>query len=125
MRTVLLAFLMLAAEEFPALFNLGYSYFREQRFAEAAPLLRRAAEASPNDFNAHYLLGVTLLKLNQSDDAPASLARSAAYPASNLRLMQVMSIEYSKGRYFGDSRGARQACPRFEKRRPNLYFTSP
>ena len=37
--------------------------------ATADRLLRRASEASRDDFNVHYLLGVTLLKLHRPDDA--------------------------------------------------------
>ena len=112
----------ISPEYFPALFNLGYFYFQQQRFAEAEPLLRRATGAAPDDFNAHYLLGVTLLKLHRSDDALRQWRDALRIQPSNLRLMQVMSVEYSKGRYFGEAAALAKKALDLNSQDPNLYF---
>ena len=95
--------LHLSPDYFPALFNLGYAYSREGKLAEAEPLLRRAAEASPDDFNSHYLLGVMRKKLERRDDALRAWREALRIQPNNLRLMQVMSVEYSSGRYFAEA----------------------
>ena len=65
---------------FPALFDLGYFYYTRQNFANAAPLLKRAAEESATDFNARYVLGVSLSKLGRTEDGATSLARGSPAP---------------------------------------------
>ena len=112
----------ISPEYFPALFNLGYFYFQQQRFIEAEPLLRRASEASRDDFNAHYLLGVTLLKLHRPDDALRAWRDALRIQPTNLRLMQVMSVEYSKGRYFGEAAALAKKALDANSEDPNLYF---
>lgn len=47
----------IAPDYFPALFNLGYLYFKQDKMSDAEPLLRRAAGAAGDNFNAYYLLG--------------------------------------------------------------------
>src|SRR3954454_2180191 len=88
---------------FPALFNLSLMYVRQERFSDAEPLLRRAANASPLEFNAFYLWGTVLAKLGRTDDALRAWREALALQPRNLRLIQVMSIEYSKGRYFAEA----------------------
>jgi tetratricopeptide (TPR) repeat protein len=112
----------LSSRYFPALFNLGYFYFQQQKFAEAEPLLSRAAESSRDDFNAHYLLGVTLLKLQRPEDALRAWRDALRIQPGNLRLMQVMSVEYSKGRYFGEAAALAKKALALKSDDPNLYF---
>src|SRR5688500_6130045 len=54
---------------FPALFNLGLLYHSRKQFSNALPLLEKAAEVSPLDFNTHYLRGACYQGLGRSDDA--------------------------------------------------------
>ena len=88
---------------FPALFNLGLLYSRQQKFAEAEPLLKRSAQTSPGEFNAWYVWGSALSKLGRTDDALRAWREALKLQPRNLRLMQVMSVEYHKGRYFGEA----------------------
>jgi tetratricopeptide (TPR) repeat protein len=107
---------------FPALFNLGYFYFKQQRFAEAEPLLRRATEASHDDFNAWYLRGAALSKLARSEDALRSWREALRIQPRNLRLMQVMSVEYYRGRYFGEAAALARQALELKTDDPNAYF---
>ena len=93
----------LSPDYFPALFNLGYFYFKQDKMSDAEPLLRRAADAAGDNFNAYYLLGAACRSLGRSEDALRAWRSALRIQPDNLRLMQVMSVEYSKGRYFGDA----------------------
>ena len=96
----------ISPEYFPALFNLGLFYSREQRFAEAEPLLKRAAQSSPGEFNAWYMWGSALSESGRTDDALRAWREALKLQPGNLRLMQVMAVEYSKGRYFSRRRNS-------------------
>lgn len=107
---------------FPALFNLGYFYFKQQKFAEAEPLLRRASRASSKDFNAWYVLGATLSKLARPEEALRAWREALSIQPANLRLMQVMSVEYYKGRYFGEAADLAKRALDLKSDDPNSYF---
>jgi len=107
---------------FPALFNLGYFYYTQQKFAEAEPLLRRASQASRTDFNSRYLLGVALVNLGKSENALRAWQEALEIQPRNLRLMQVMSVEYSKGRYFGEAAALAKQALEIKGDDPNIYF---
>ncbi|NWF84052.1 MAG: tetratricopeptide repeat protein [Bryobacteraceae bacterium] len=92
-----------APGHFPSLFNYGFLLFNGQRFQEAEALLARAAKANPKDFNTRFILGSTLLKLLRREDALVQWRAALALQPSNIRLMQVMSVEYTAGRYFNEA----------------------
>ncbi len=114
--------LRISPRYFPALFNLAYLFVQQQRFIEAEPLLETAASASPEDFNTRYLLGTTLLKLGKPDDALRAWREALRLQPTNLRLMQIMSVEYSKGRYFGEAAALAKRALELKSDDPNLYF---
>jgi tetratricopeptide (TPR) repeat protein len=93
----------LSPEYYPALFNLGLFYSRQERFGEAEVLLKRAAQASPGEFSAWYMWGAALSKVGRTDDALRAWREALRLQPRNLRLMQIMSVEYKKGRYFGEA----------------------
>ncbi len=107
---------------FPALFNLGYFYFKQERFADAEPFLRRAGQASRTDFNTRYLLGVSLSKLGRPEDALRAWREALDIQPKNLRLMQVMSVEYYKGRYFAEAADLARRALDVESGNENTYF---
>ncbi len=112
----------LSPNYFPALFNLGYFYLKGDRMRDAEPLLQRATAVTGGDFNAYYLLGVARKNLGRSEDALRAWQAALRLQPGNLRLMQVMSVEYSKGRYFGKAAElAKQALSQKDDD-PNLYF---
>ncbi|MFN9458765.1 MAG: fibronectin type III domain-containing protein, partial [Acidobacteriota bacterium] len=88
---------------FAPAFNLGFYYFNANRLAEAEPLLRRAAQANPADFNTHYILGVVCQRQSRREDALRRWRAALALPPHHLRLMKVMSVEYTEGRYFAEA----------------------
>lgn len=92
-----------APGHFPSLFNYGFLLFNSQRFDEAATLLERAAKANPKDFNSRFLLGSALLKLERREEALAAWRSALALQPNNIRLMQVMAVEYTAGRYFNEA----------------------
>jgi tetratricopeptide (TPR) repeat protein len=112
----------IAPDFFPALFNLGYFYFKQQKFTEAEPFLRRASEVSREDFNAWYLRGATLSKLARPEDALRSWREALRIQPKNLRLMQVMSVEYYRGRYFGEAAELAGRALELKSDDANAYF---
>jgi len=85
---------------FPARFNLGYFHFQQKRFDAAAEHLRAAAELRPDDFNAHYLLGTVELERGRREEALESWRRALEIQPQNSKLIQVMIVEYGRGRYY-------------------------
>ena len=95
--------LQLSPRFFPALFNLGYMYFSIGQPERAEPVLRRAVEISPRDYGARYVLGAALARLKKTDDALLQWRAALEIQPENVRLMQVMAVEYSQGRYFQEA----------------------
>ena len=92
-----------APNHFPSLFNYGFMLYSNQRFQEAEPLLARAAKARPADFNSRFILGSTLVKLDHREDGLVQWRAALALQPANIRLMQIMSVEYTAGRYFNEA----------------------
>ena len=84
---------------FPALFNLGFMKSTQLKDAEAAPLLEQAARANPRDFNTRYILGQSLSRLGRREDALRAWRAALTIQPGNVRLMQIMVVEYEQGRY--------------------------
>jgi tetratricopeptide (TPR) repeat protein len=114
--------LELTPQNFPALFDLGYLYFKRQKFQLAAPVLRLAVQVRPNDFNALYLLGASRSRMGDVDDALRSWQDALRIQPGNVRLMQIMAVEYSKGRYFGEASKLTQHVLTLKPDDPNNYF---
>lgn len=107
---------------FPSLFNLGFTAVRAGQDREAATWLRRAMEANPRDFNSAYLLGTVLAKQNEPDAALRAWRTALALQPANRKLMQVMSVEYSKGRYFADAARMAESALRLAPGELPLYL---
>jgi tetratricopeptide (TPR) repeat protein len=58
--------------------NLADLLVKQNRPADAEPLLRRALELDPNWAKAHFALGKVLLSLDRKDDALAAVQRAVA-----------------------------------------------
>ncbi|MCY4188007.1 MAG: tetratricopeptide repeat protein, partial [Bryobacterales bacterium] len=107
---------------FPALFNLGYMHFSAGRFAQAAPLLERAAAASPNDFNAHYLRGAAAQKLGRGDEALRAWRSALRLKPGHFKLMQVMAVEFGKGRYHREAADIAMRALRLQPEIEDLHY---
>jgi tetratricopeptide (TPR) repeat protein len=114
--------LELEADYYPALFNLAYLYFSRQNFAGAEPLLSRAARVEPKDFNTRYLLGAALAALGRREEGLRQWRAALELRPNDLRLLQVVSVEYSKGRYFNEAAAAARRALSLAGKDQNLYF---
>ena len=107
---------------FASLFNLGFMALRQGQDALATQWLKRASSANPKDFNSFYLLGTAQSHQNETDDALRSWRLALALQPTNRKLIQVMSVEYSKGRYFEEAAHAAESALRLAPEDPALYF---
>ena len=116
--------LEVAPDYFPALFNLGYMHFSAGLFAEARPHLARAAKASPKDFNVHYLLGVAAQKLGRGDEALRWWRKALELQPSQFQLMQIMAVEYGKGRYHREAADIAMRALKLRSNVEDLYYVA-
>ena len=65
-----------APRHYEALYNLGLLYNRGARFVDAAGVLERAVDARPRSADAHFLLAMTHLSLEQPARAMERLRRA-------------------------------------------------
>ncbi len=111
-----------APDYFPALFNLGYFYYSRARFDAAEPLLDHASQVTPGDFNTWYLLGATRARMELREPALRAWRRALAIQPKNLKLIEIMSVEYSKGHYFLEAATLAERALSIAENDPNLYF---
>jgi len=111
-----------APSHFASLFNLGYLSAQRHNDAEAVAWLRRAARVNPRDFNTHYLLGSALARQDKTDDALREWREALTLQPGNRKLMQVMCVEYSKGRYFEEAARLAELVLRGAPDDASLYF---
>src|SRR4051794_16279304 len=114
----------LAPEFFPALFNLGYLNYSQDHFAEAHGWLERASRVNPADFNTQYLLGTVLVKLGKRDDALRQWRTAFQIQPRNVKLMQIMAVEYSKGLYFREAAAVARRALDLQPDNRDLYFVA-
>lgn len=107
---------------FPAAFNLGYLYYSRKDCASAEPFLSKAAAIQPKDFNANYLSGVCLSQLGRTDDALRRWRAALALRPDHAKLMQIMAVEYSKGRYYREAAAVAQRALAIVKDDPAIYL---
>jgi len=111
-----------APAHFPSLFNYGFMLYSSERFQEAEPLLARAAKSRPADFNTRFVLGSTLLKLDRREDALVQWRAALALQPGNIRLMQIMAVEYTAGRYFNEACDIGQKAARLKGVTPEPWL---
>ena len=112
----------MAPTHFASLFNLGYLSVQLGQEAEAAEWLRRAAKVNPKDFNTHYLLGSVFVRQDKTEDALRAWREALALQPGNAKLMQVMCVEYGKGRYFEEAARLAELALRAAPEDQSLYF---
>ena len=65
-----------APNDLGLLINLAWSYERAGQYPEAIQQFRRALELNPQDYNAHYGLGLALMGNGQAQQALAEMLRA-------------------------------------------------
>lgn len=95
--------LAVSPQHFPSLFNFAYMRYTQSRYAEAEPLLARATRVQPQDFNTRYLLGATMIQLGKREAGLREWRAALLLQPSNLKLIQIMALEYGNGQYFRES----------------------
>ncbi len=108
-------------KHFPSLFNLGVLLHRQKRQADAAGLLDRAALLQPG-YQVHLIRGSNFQQLNRREDAIRAWKAALTYQPKNVKLMQVLSVEFTAGRYFHEAAAIARQALRLSPDEPNLYF---
>lgn len=116
--------LALTPAHFDSLFNLGYYHTTRGEHAEAEPYLARAARVRPADFNTRYLHGNSLAALDHREDALNEWRSALAMQPANVRLMLVMAVEYTKGRYFREACDVARAAVRAAPADARVHFVA-
>jgi tetratricopeptide (TPR) repeat protein len=114
--------LTLEPNYFPALFNLGYMEFSAGHTADARNWLARAVRANSRDFQAHYLLGTILVGAGERDNALREWRAALALEPDNLKLMEVMIVEYEKGLYYNEAEALARRALELNRRDLNVYL---
>src|SRR5205085_284536 len=89
---------------------------------EAVPLLELAARTNPRDFNTRYILGQALSNLGRREDALRAWRAALGIQPGNVRLMQIMIVEYEKGRYFREAASLAARALQANSADAGLYF---
>ncbi|MEZ5354892.1 MAG: tetratricopeptide repeat protein [Bryobacteraceae bacterium] len=108
-------------KSYPALFNYGLFLHRGARGGEAVEYLDRAAALEPG-YQVHLLRGMNFQKLDRREDTIRAWRDALAFQPRNLKLMQVLSIEYSKGRYFHEAAAITREALKLQPDAENLYL---
>jgi tetratricopeptide (TPR) repeat protein len=109
---------------FPAAFNLGFMHYSQREYAKAEPYLMQAVRSQPKDFNARYVLGSTLSSLGRVDDALRQWRAALELRPDHLKLMQIMMVEYGKGRYFRESAALADRALAITKDDPSVFLVA-
>ncbi|KZL16725.1 Tetratricopeptide repeat protein [Pseudovibrio axinellae] len=82
-------------------FLIGNSHFRMAQYKKARVFFERAATVSTKNYDAHYYLGLALVKLGKDVAAERSFARGLeTYPSPNgVRLAKLASAQYRIGSF--------------------------
>jgi Tfp pilus assembly protein PilF len=108
-------------KHYPALFNYGVFLHRSRRQKEAVEYLDRAAKAEPG-YQVHLVRGMNFQQLERREDTIRAWRDALQFQPGNLKLMQVLSIEYSRGRYFHEAAAVMREAIAVEPSNENLYL---
>ena len=114
--------LELDGDFFPALFNLGLMNVQQGKFASGEAYLEKAAAADHTDFNSRYLLGLARSKQDKREPALRAWREALELRPNQVKLMQVMSVEYGIGRYHQEAAALAERAMRLNPTNPALYF---
>jgi predicted CXXCH cytochrome family protein len=97
------AALRLSPQYVPAAVNLADLYRALGREADGETVLRTALVASPKDAGLHYALGLSLVRLKQTDEARAELGRAAELDPSQARYGYVYAVALQSAGRLGEA----------------------
>ena len=86
------------------------------------PFLNRRQRLHRDDFNTHYLRGACYQALERRDDALRAWRTALKLNPKNTRLLQVMVVEYGKGRYFQEAAEVALRALELTPDDPNAYY---
>ncbi len=108
-------------KHYPSLFNYGMFLHRGGQLQEAAGLLDRAAVVQPG-YQVHLIRGMNYQQLERLEEAIRAWKSALALQPRNLKLMQVLSVEYSRGRYFHEAAAIAREALKIAPGEENLYL---
>ena len=108
-------------KDYPSLFNYGVFLHKGGQSKEAAPLLDRAAALQPG-YQVHLARGMNYQQLERREDAIRAWKAALSFQPRNVKLMQVLSVEYSKGRYFQEAAAIARKALEIAPGEENLYL---
>jgi tetratricopeptide (TPR) repeat protein len=97
-------------------------FFSRKQFSDAVPFLERAAAVSPRDFNSHYLRGACYQAMERRDDALRAWRIALMLNPAHARLLQIMVVEYGKGRYFQEAAEVARRALELTPNDANAYY---
>jgi tetratricopeptide (TPR) repeat protein len=86
-----------------ALSGLGFVHFTGGRFNEAQALLQKAVATRPNSFQARFLLGATLVQLNETKAALRELRVAHTLNPRHADARKLLAAQYAIGRQFQEA----------------------
>jgi tetratricopeptide (TPR) repeat protein len=107
--------------------SLVQNYFEQKNFREAIALLTREIARTPNDWNAHYLLGLANRLLGDYEAAARAYATALRINPNEAGIYQAAGINQQKLNNFGDAvrlhRRAIELDPKYVEAHNSLGFT--
>ena len=86
-------------DDFLSNWNLGWAYFKLNRFENSLPWLERSVHLEPSQFAGHFALGVALEALGQLEEAESSLRRALALRDSGMARQALAVVLMEKGEF--------------------------
>lgn len=80
--------------QYDALSGLGFIHYSEGRFEPARDLLGRAAKLRPQSFQTRFLLGATLIQLNDTEGAIRQLEQAHALNRTHADARKLLAAQY-------------------------------
>ncbi|MBI4903561.1 MAG: tetratricopeptide repeat protein [Acidobacteria bacterium] len=106
---------------YDSLFNYGVYLHRNGAQREAVALLDRAAAVRPG-YQVHLIRGMNFQQLERREEAIRAWRQALPFQPRNVKLMQVLSVEYSRGRYFQEAAAIAREALKVAPDDENLYL---
>lgn len=102
----------------------GYALWRQDRWGEAAPALRRAVELAPGDALAHYFLGLASFLEGAKRDALPYLRRSLELEPANCMGWLALGSSHLSLLQLVEAKDALTVCIGLEGKKQGLFHTA-